>query len=92
MGDRATEPLPLSPELPTTSARNDLTVAGLEALHAGAGFVAGTLDSVGHLQDIDQGYSHSIAVVIPPRPAWPLRGYELALLIALEANSTGASP
>jgi hypothetical protein len=33
MGDRATEPLPLSPELPATSARNDLTVAGLEALH-----------------------------------------------------------
>jgi hypothetical protein len=33
MGDRATEPLPLSPELPTTCARNDVIVAGLEALH-----------------------------------------------------------
>ena len=36
MGDRATEPLPLSPVLPTTSARNDLTVAGLEANSMGA--------------------------------------------------------
>jgi sulfide:quinone oxidoreductase len=44
----------------------------------------------GLMQDIDQGYSHSLAVVIPPGPAWPLRGYELALLIALEANSMSA--
>lgn len=44
----------------------------------------------GLLQDIDQGYSHSIAVVIPPGPAWPLRGYELALLIAQEAYGMSA--
>jgi sulfide:quinone oxidoreductase len=44
----------------------------------------------GLIQDIDQGYSHSLAVVIPPGPAWPLRGYELALFIALEAHSMSA--
>ena len=44
----------------------------------------------GLLQDIDQGYSHSLAIVIPPGPAWPLRGYELALIIALEAKGMSA--
>jgi sulfide:quinone oxidoreductase len=44
----------------------------------------------GLLRDVDQGYSHRLAVVIPPGPAWPLRGYELALLVALEANSMSA--
>jgi sulfide:quinone oxidoreductase len=44
----------------------------------------------GLIRDIDQGYSHSLAVVIPPGPAWPLRGYELALIIALEAYSMSA--
>jgi sulfide:quinone oxidoreductase len=44
----------------------------------------------GLIQDIDEGYSHSLAVVIPPGPAWPLRGYELALTIALEAYSMSA--
>jgi sulfide:quinone oxidoreductase len=44
----------------------------------------------GLFQDIDQGYSHSIAVVIPPGPAWPLRGYELALYIADEAKGMSA--
>jgi sulfide:quinone oxidoreductase len=43
----------------------------------------------GLLRDIDEGYSHSVAIVIPPGPAWPLRGYELALLIAIEAHSMG---
>jgi sulfide:quinone oxidoreductase len=41
----------------------------------------------GLLQDIEQGYTRSLAVVIPPGPAWPLRAYELALFITLEANS-----
>ena len=44
----------------------------------------------GLIQDIDEGYSHSLAVVIPPGPAWPLRGYELALTVALEAKSMSA--
>jgi len=44
----------------------------------------------GLMQDIEQGYSRSVAVLIPPGPGWPLRGYELALLIALDANAMGA--
>jgi sulfide:quinone oxidoreductase len=44
----------------------------------------------GLVQDIDQGYSHSLAVVIPPGPGWPLRGYELALTIALHAKGMSA--
>lgn len=48
-------------------------------------------DSVGGLvRDIDEGYSHSVVVVIPPGPAWPLRGYELALFIAREADGMSA--
>lgn len=44
----------------------------------------------GLMQDIEQGYSCSVAVLIPPGPGWPLRGYELALLIALDAAAIGA--
>lgn len=44
----------------------------------------------GLMQDIEQGYSRSVAVLIPPGPGWPLRGYELALLIALDAAAMGA--
>jgi sulfide:quinone oxidoreductase len=44
----------------------------------------------GLMQDIEQGYSRSVAVCIPPGPGWPLRGYELALLIALDASAMGA--
>ena len=44
----------------------------------------------GLVRDIDEGYSHSLVVVIPPGPAWPLRGYELALYTALEAHSMSA--
>jgi sulfide:quinone oxidoreductase len=40
----------------------------------------------GLLRDIEEGYSRRLAIVIPPGPAWPLRGYELALLIAIEAR------
>jgi sulfide:quinone oxidoreductase len=41
----------------------------------------------GLLEDFEQGYSRRLAVVIPPGPAWPLRAYELALLITLRAKS-----
>lgn len=44
----------------------------------------------GLVRDIDEGYSHSLVVVIPPGPAWPLRGYQLALFTALEAHSMSA--
>jgi sulfide:quinone oxidoreductase len=43
----------------------------------------------GLLQDFEQGYSHSLAVIIPPGPVWPLRAYELALLITLDARGMG---
>jgi sulfide:quinone oxidoreductase len=44
----------------------------------------------GLLQDIEHGYSRRLAVVIPPGPAWPLRGCELALLIARQAQGMSA--
>jgi sulfide:quinone oxidoreductase len=44
----------------------------------------------GLLRDIDEGYVHSVAVVIPDGPVWPLRGYELALFIASEAAGMSA--
>ena len=45
----------------------------------------------GLARDIDEGYTHSVAVVIPSGPAWPLRAYELALLIAREGYSMSAT-
>jgi sulfide:quinone oxidoreductase len=44
----------------------------------------------GLTRDIEEGYAHRVAVVIPPGPAWPLRGYELALLITLQGKSMSA--
>jgi sulfide:quinone oxidoreductase len=44
----------------------------------------------GLLRDIDEGYVHSVAVVIPAGPVWPLRGYELAMHVALEAKNMSA--
>jgi len=38
------------------------------------------------MQDIEQGYSRRLAVVIPPGPGWPLRAYELAVFITLQAR------
>jgi sulfide:quinone oxidoreductase len=40
----------------------------------------------GLLRDIEEGYSRRLAIVIPPGPAWPLRAYELALLMTLQAR------
>jgi sulfide:quinone oxidoreductase len=40
----------------------------------------------GLLQDIEEGYSRRLAVVIPPGPGWPLRAYELAVFITLRAT------
>jgi sulfide:quinone oxidoreductase len=39
----------------------------------------------GLLRDSQEGYLERLAVVIPPGPGWPLRGYELALLITQRA-------
>jgi sulfide:quinone oxidoreductase len=43
----------------------------------------------GLLADIDEGYTKSLAVVIPPGATWPLPAYELALMTAGEARSVG---
>jgi sulfide:quinone oxidoreductase len=43
----------------------------------------------GLLQDIEQGYNRRVAVIIPPGPGWPLRGYEIALWISLEGKGMG---
>jgi sulfide:quinone oxidoreductase len=44
----------------------------------------------GLLQDVEDGYAKRLAVVIPPGPVWPLRGYELALLISQHAYDNSA--
>jgi sulfide:quinone oxidoreductase len=46
----------------------------------------------GLLRDLEEGYSPSLAVVIPPGPGWPLPAYELALLIAGDARGMGMDP
>jgi sulfide:quinone oxidoreductase len=43
----------------------------------------------GLLRDLDEGYSSSVAFVIPPGPVWPFPAYELALLTAREAQGMG---
>jgi sulfide:quinone oxidoreductase len=44
----------------------------------------------GLLDDIEQGYSRRLAIVIPPGAGRPLRAYELALSIAREAKGMSA--
>jgi len=39
----------------------------------------------GLLRDVEEGYTKRLAVVVPPGPGWPLRGYELALVISRHA-------
>jgi sulfide:quinone oxidoreductase len=43
----------------------------------------------GLVQDIEQGYSHRVAFIAPPGPAWPLPLYELALMTAQRAYDSG---
>jgi sulfide:quinone oxidoreductase len=43
----------------------------------------------GLLRDLEEGYSSSVAFVIPPGPVWPFPAYELALLTAQEARGMG---
>ncbi|MEI2703137.1 MAG: hypothetical protein V9E83_12150 [Baekduia sp.] len=46
----------------------------------------------GLLSDIEQGYTTSVAFVVPPGMTWPLPLYELALLTAREAGAMGVDP
>ncbi len=39
----------------------------------------------GLIQDVEGGYVKHLAFVVPPRPAWPLPVYELALMTAVRA-------
>ena len=39
----------------------------------------------GLLADLEEGYAKRVAFVVPPGVAWPLPGYELALMTAWEA-------
>jgi sulfide:quinone oxidoreductase len=39
------------------------------------------------VQDIEEGYTHSLALLLPDGPAWPLPIYELALMTAQRADS-----
>jgi sulfide:quinone oxidoreductase len=43
----------------------------------------------GLLRDLEEGYSTSVAFVIPSGPVWPFPAYELALLTAHEARGMG---
>jgi sulfide:quinone oxidoreductase len=46
----------------------------------------------GLLRDLEEGYSDRLAIVVPPGPGWPLPAYELALLIAGDAQGMGMKP
>lgn len=43
----------------------------------------------GLVQDVEQGYTRSVALLLPEGPAWPLPVYELALMTAERARSMG---
>jgi sulfide:quinone oxidoreductase len=43
----------------------------------------------GLVQDVEGGYTRSVALVLPDGPAWPLPAYELALMTAERAWSMG---
>lgn len=45
----------------------------------------------GLIQDVDEGYVHSIAFVAPSLIAWPLPLYELALMTAARAREMGVT-
>ncbi len=50
-------------------------------------------DTVGGLlRDLEEGYTDSLAIVVPPGPGWPLPAYELALLIRGHARGMGRAP
>ena len=43
----------------------------------------------GVVQDVEQGYSKSVAFLLPDGPVWPIPLYELALMTAERAYSMG---
>lgn len=66
--------------------------AGSEPVYKGA--ITWTPDADPELfgglrRDLEEGYGHSVAFVVPPGVAWPLPAYELALMTAWAANDMG---
>ncbi|HET6510266.1 MAG TPA: FAD-dependent oxidoreductase [Baekduia sp.] len=43
----------------------------------------------GLLRDLEEGYTKSVAFVVPPANTWPLPAYELALMTAYDARGMG---
>lgn len=43
----------------------------------------------GIVRDVEEGYTRSVALLLPPGPAWPLPAYELALMTARRAYEMG---
>jgi sulfide:quinone oxidoreductase len=73
------------------------TGAASEAAFAGGGVMtwddtSGVEALGGLLRDLEEGYSDRLAIVVPPGPGWPLPAYELALLIAGDAQGMGMRP
>ena len=50
---------------------------------------ASTLPFNGLLADLEEGWSHSVAFVLPPGTTWPLPLYELALMTARSVHGMG---
>lgn len=46
----------------------------------------------GLVQDVEEGYSHEVAFVVPPGVTWPLPLYELALQLSSRAWEMGMAP
>lgn len=40
----------------------------------------------GLVRDVEEGYSRSVALIVPPGPVWPLPAYELALMLRRDAD------
>ncbi len=49
------------------------------------------LELTGLLADVEEGFSHRVAFVVPPGTTWPLPLYELALLTAQDARGMDAA-
>ncbi len=43
----------------------------------------------GLVRDVEEGYSRSVAFVVPPGPVWPLPAYELALRLGCDSYGMG---
>ena len=65
----------------------------VEPFHGAVAFSGSLTDQErvhGIVQDVEGGYLHSLAFVVPDGSSWPLPLYELALMLAERAYSTGA--